>query len=267
MSRHLILCFVVMAVSTGFVHSNPAKPAFWKGTPVDGMVEEMRSLCNDENDSFSCMKLKVMTFLDNVLKKDNYKLSEDIEVRSNGFSPVNEQRSEKDILAKVEDYVQSHDVTMNIPAAGAKVTLSPKSLNDDEFNVSVKFASGARSAVEGEKFPKFSYHKSNFHLSTARKSKLKKLFVPLFVFVLLKAMTLIPLALGVLGLKAWNALQLSFFSFITAFSLAIFQLCKKLAADSHHPHIAAAGPWDHHKRSFGDETSEEAQNLAYNAFA
>lgn len=121
---------------------------------------------------------------------------------------------------------------------------------------------------------------------TARKSKLKKLFVPLFVFVLLKAMTLIPLALGVLGLKAWNALQLSFFSFITAFSLAIFQLCKKvssksppacgyflnflhsqLAADSHHPHIAAAGPWDHHKRSFGDEPSDEAQNLAYNAFA
>jgi hypothetical protein len=57
---------------------------------------------------------------------------------------------------------------------------------------------------------------------------LKKLFIPLFVFVLLKAMTLIPLALGVLGLKAWNALQLSFFSFITAFSLAIFQLCKKV---------------------------------------
>lgn len=42
-------------------------------------------------------------------------------------------------------------------------------------------------------------------------------------------MTLIPLALGVLGLKAWNALQLSFFSFITAFSLAIFQLCKKVS--------------------------------------
>lgn len=65
-------------------------------------------------------------------------------------------------------------------------------------------------------------------LSTARKSKLKKLFIPLFVFVLLKAMTLIPLALGVLGLKAWNALQLSFFSFITAFALAVFQLCKKV---------------------------------------
>lgn len=151
MSRHVILCFVVMAVSSGFVFANPAKPAFWKGTPVDGMVEEMRSLCNDEKDSFACMKFKVMNFLDTVLKKDNYKLTDDVEVRHNGFAPINEQRSEKDILEKVEDYVQSHDVTVNIPAVGAKVTLSPKSLNNDEFNVSVKFAAnGARSAAEGE---------------------------------------------------------------------------------------------------------------------
>jgi Protein of unknown function (DUF1676) len=150
MSRHVILCFAVIAVSSGFVFANPTKPAFWKGTPVDGLVEEMRSMCNEENDSFSCMKLRVMNFLDTVLKKDSYKLTEDVEVRHNGFKPTNEQRSEKDILEKVEDYVQSHDVTVNIPTVGAKVTLSPKSLNDDEFNLSVKFASnGARSAAEG----------------------------------------------------------------------------------------------------------------------
>lgn len=51
------------------------------------------------------------------------------------------------------------------------------------------------------------------------------------VFVLLKAMTLIPLALGVLGLKAFNALQLSFFSFVASIALAIFQLCKKVRRD------------------------------------
>lgn len=149
MTRGVVLCFVVIAVFTGFVHSSPAKPAFWKGTPVDGLVDEMRSLCSEENDSFACMKLKVMNFIDTILKKDNYKITDDVEVRRNGFEPVNEQRSEKDILEKVEDYVQSHDVTMNIPAVGAKVTLSPKSLNEDEFNVSIKFTSGARSAVQG----------------------------------------------------------------------------------------------------------------------
>jgi hypothetical protein len=61
-----------------------------------------------------------------------------------------------------------------------------------------------------------------------KKSKLKKIMIPILVFVLLKAMTLVPLALGVLGLKAWNALQLSFFSFIVSFALAVFQLCKKV---------------------------------------
>lgn len=147
MLRNVILCLVVMA---GLVHSNPAKPAFWKGTPVDSFVEEMRSMCNDENDSFSCMKLKVMNFLDTVMKKDNYKITDDVEVRHNGYSPVDEQRSEKDILEKVEDYVQSHDVTVNLPMAGAKVTLSPKGLNEDEFNVSFKFSSGARSVAEGK---------------------------------------------------------------------------------------------------------------------
>lgn len=150
MTRSIVFCFVVIAVSTGFVYSNPAKPAFWKGTPVDGLVEEMRSMCNDENDSFSCMKFKLMNFLDTVMKKDNYKITEDVEVRHNGYAPVNEQRSEKDVLEKVEDYVQSHDVTVNVPAVDAKVTISPKGLNEDEINFSVKFASSARSAVEGK---------------------------------------------------------------------------------------------------------------------
>lgn len=110
----------------------------------------------------------------------------------------------------IENYVQSHDVTVDLPIAGAKFTISPKNL-EEELNLSIKFPTEGRSAVE------------------ARKSKLKKIFIPILVFVLLKAMTLVPLALGVLGLKAWNALQLSFFAFIVSVSLAIFQLCKKVS--------------------------------------
>lgn len=142
----------------------------------------------------------------------NYQLSDDVEVRHNGYAPsAYEQRSEKDVFEKVADYVQSHDISVNLPVADAKVTISPKALNEGEFNVNVKFAdSGARS------------------VEARGKSKLKKIMMPILVFVLLKAMTLVPLALGVLGLKAWNALQLSFFSFIISFALAIFQLCKKV---------------------------------------
>ncbi|KAE8750868.1 hypothetical protein FOCC_FOCC002296 [Frankliniella occidentalis] len=87
-----------------------------------------------------------------------------------------------------------------------------------------------------------------FGVAGKSKGKLRRMVVPLLVFVLLKAMTLIPLALGVLGLKAWNALQLGFFSFVIALSLAVFQLCKKIAADQApvsqlSAHVA---PWDAH---------------------
>jgi Protein of unknown function (DUF1676) len=129
-------------------------------------------------------------------------------VRSNGYRPAYEQRSEKDVLDKVEEYVQTHDVAIDFPSADAKITLGTKALNEGEFNVNVKF-----DKVEAR-----------------GKSKLKKIMIPIMVFVLLKAMTLVPLALGVLGLKAWNALQLSFFSFIVSFALAVFQLCKKVRA-------------------------------------
>lgn len=68
-SFKVVLC--LMAI-TGFAAANPQ--SFWKGTPMDGMVEQMRSMCNEENDALSCMKFKVMNFLDTVFKKDNYQV-------------------------------------------------------------------------------------------------------------------------------------------------------------------------------------------------
>lgn len=122
-----------------------------------------------------------------------------------------------------------------------------------------------------------------------KKHKIRKILVPIMIFILLKAMTLVPLAIGVLGLKAWNALQLSFFSFIISIALAIFQLCKKIASDSAAPAVHAAGPWEYSAahyaaaRNFllGDEelapevasaespavpSEGAAQNLAYSAY-
>lgn len=121
-------------------------------------------------------------------------------------------RSSGDFFDSIEGFIQSHDVTFKLPIADTQITVSPRNLDNDELSLNVKFnKEGARSVGE------------------ARKAKLKKIIVPILVFVLLKAMTLIPLAIGVLGLKAWNALQLSFFSFVVSVALAIFQLCKKVS--------------------------------------
>lgn len=62
---------VCVVVFTSLAYASLAKKAF---TPIDGMVEEMRSLCVGGDDSLSCMKYKVMNFLNNILQKDNYKV-------------------------------------------------------------------------------------------------------------------------------------------------------------------------------------------------
>ncbi|KFB51867.1 AGAP012549-PA-like protein [Anopheles sinensis] len=247
-------CVVIAAVvmMAGLVAANPAasKPAFWKDTPMDGMVREMRSLCETDKDSAACLKLKIMNFLDTVFKKDNFQISDDVEVRGNG-ALANEARGPSGLVEQVENYLRSHDVTFKLPIADAKVTVSPRNIQNDELSVTFNFPSASTGrGVE------------------ARKSKLKKIVIPIMVFILLKAMTLIPMALGVLGLKAWNSLQLSFFSFVVSVGLAIFQLCKKLAADSHHPHIAAHGPWET-RRSFAnvEQPAFEGQDVAYRAYA
>lgn len=123
---------------------------------------------------------------------------------------MSEGRAPAGLVEQIENYVRSHDVTFKMPIAGARVTVSPRNLEQDELNVTFNFPAGSGRGIE------------------ARKSKLKKIVIPIMVFILLKAMTLIPMALGVLGLKAWNSLQLSFFSFVVSVGLAIFQLCKKV---------------------------------------
>lgn len=117
---------------------------------------------------------------------------------------------------------------------------------------------------------------NTYPLFAGRKNKLKKILVPILVFVLLKAMTLIPLAIGVLGLKAWNALQLSFFSFLISISLAMFQLFKKLGGDAPPTAALHAAPWQEYNQYAAARTllldqaadkDVDAQQLAYNAYS
>ncbi|XP_043266918.1 uncharacterized protein [Venturia canescens] len=246
--KFLVLCSIVaLAVA------QPAKPEVWKSASMDAMVDQSKVECAQKNDEVACMKFKVLNLLDQIFRKDNFKVSESVEVTRN-TETVDEAsaRSDASFLDTMQNYLVSHDVTFKLPLDSA-VKVSARNIEDDQLTFDVKFGQGR--AVE-----------------EARKSKLKKVIIPILVFVLLKAMTLIPLAIGVLGLKAWNALQLSFFSFVVSVGLAIFQLCKKIAADSHSAPLAAHGPWEYQAaqyRSFQDQPSTvaSAQDLAYAAYA
>lgn len=125
---------------------------------------------------------------------------------------IGEARStSSDILDALSNYVQRNDVSLDLPVADSKLTISARNLQDDEVDFKVKFNDGA---VE------------------SRKSKLKKVAIPILTFILLKIITLVPLGLGILGIKAFNALQLSFFSFVISVGLAVFQLCRKVRSNN-----------------------------------
>ncbi|XP_044594875.1 uncharacterized protein LOC123272241 [Cotesia glomerata] len=247
MNKFIVVLTAVVALAA----AQPAKIEAWKSSNMDSIVEQTKSDCARNNDDMACMKFKVLNLLDQIFRKDNFKVSDAIEVTRNS-QPVEETaRSESSFIDTVQNYLVSHDVTFKMPLDAA-VKVSARNIENDQLSFDLKFGQGR--AVE-----------------EARRSKLKKVIIPIMVFVLLKAMTLIPLAIGVLGLKAWNALQLSFFSFVVSVGLAIFQLCKKIAADSHSAPISAHGPWEYQAqyRGFSDQADDQsaAQHLAYAAYA
>jgi hypothetical protein len=49
--------------------------AFWQETPMDGAVQELETKCAQRNDQVSCLKFKVLNLLDQIFRKDSYKVS------------------------------------------------------------------------------------------------------------------------------------------------------------------------------------------------
>jgi hypothetical protein len=71
MVSNKVMCLVAFALF-GMAVAQPPKQAFWKGTSMDGMVEEMRSGCAEGSDPAACIKYKVMSLLDSIFKKDTF---------------------------------------------------------------------------------------------------------------------------------------------------------------------------------------------------
>ena len=66
----LIVCCAILVISK----AQPAKNEFWKGTSMDAMVEQTKLECSQKNDEISCMKFKILNLLDQLFRKDNYKV-------------------------------------------------------------------------------------------------------------------------------------------------------------------------------------------------
>uniref|UniRef100_A0AAR5P7A0 Protein osiris 19 n=1 Tax=Dendroctonus ponderosae TaxID=77166 RepID=A0AAR5P7A0_DENPD len=161
-----------------------------------------------------------------------------------------------------ENFMKSNEVAMELPF-GTTVTVSGRNLDNEEVDLKLRLGSGNE-------------------VQARKKSKVKKILAPILIVLLLKAITLIPLALGILGIKTWNALQLSFVSFVTSIVLAVWKLCAKFSDHHQAPHIVHESvhdvhvphvyheshhdhhhdPWDHHYH----RSDDSPQQLAYNGY-
>ncbi|XP_001358908.3 uncharacterized protein Osi19 isoform X1 [Drosophila pseudoobscura] len=269
------LLLVIFGVAALVAVGQTAAGASTQQLPLQRLIAEEQSKCASGQDSMACIKERAMRFVDSVMSKDSYTLS-NLEVRSNGqkMSPINDARarasSADGFMDALENYIQGHDVSMNLPMADAKITVSARNLANDELSLNLQLnGDDDDSAVDGEARGK----KGNI-FKKGKKHRLRKLAMPILVLILLKAITVIPMAIGILKIKAFNALALGFFSFLVSVGLAIFQLCKKIAHDHHHTaHITAHGPWD--GRTFGsvavpapvvEQPQQLAQEMAYKGY-
>nr|CAI5852278.1 unnamed protein product [Callosobruchus analis] len=198
-----------------------------------------------DEDPLGYLGAAVTSFIEGFLEQDSYKVSEDVEVSRNDetLSEVN-QRS-LDLERKIENYVKTHDLTFKLPIGG-KITMGARNLDNDELDVTWKFEDRSIEARHRHK-----------------KNNIKRIVLPFLVIILLKAIVIVPLALGVLIWKAFQALQLSLISFVISSGLAIFQFARKIAENNAHAHVVAEPPAHAHiARSI-----DEPQMMAYSAYA
>ncbi|XP_049762361.1 uncharacterized protein LOC126088275 [Schistocerca cancellata] len=136
----------------------------------------------------------------------------------------------------VTGWLRSHELHTDL--LGTRLVVSARNLDEGRLDLSLSLDDDDDDAdddsddanTEEEGRSKINKIKKKIK-KKLKKGKLRKLLVPIAILVLVKALTVAPLLLGVLGLKAWNALQLGFGSFVLSLGLAVWQLCQKLSSD------------------------------------
>lgn len=67
--KYFVLCSILALAA-----AQPAKLEVWKSASMDSMVEQTRAECAQKNDEVACMKFKVLNLLDQIFRKDNFKV-------------------------------------------------------------------------------------------------------------------------------------------------------------------------------------------------
>ncbi|KDR14187.1 hypothetical protein L798_11595, partial [Zootermopsis nevadensis] len=153
--------------------------------------------------SMSCLRLKVLTYLDSVVGAQY----------SRSLDESDAENLDAMILSRVTRYLKGHEFKVQLPEIlfqEAILTFRPgKSLTD--FKV---------------EFPKPDANEDRA-ISQARGILKKKLLLPLLLLFKLKLKALMPIVVAIIGVKALKALILSKLAILLVAGFLIMQLCKK----------------------------------------
>lgn len=279
-----IVCFVYLAQFGSCLPA--ADPAL--DIPVQGlhnpnsisstkeeMMENIYSDCVNKG-SYSCLKLKLFTFVDKMLTKDNINLFEGVTVvktlpiTNNGDGapramPVSGD-VESMITSRLENFLSTH--TLKIDLKGIDVmnalTRAGRSISDEEDEEDVE-ARGKHDIIK-------------------KKHKKGKDMLPLFLLLKMKFAALLPFILGGIALIAGKALLIGKIALVLSLIIALKKLLSHQKAVTYeivsHPHHSASH--EVHHDSYGGGAaggdsyggghgggwgrSSNAQDMAYSSY-
>lgn len=219
-----VIAVVVLAI--GLVSALPQKEARSLNS-IQTENDVLESIYKDcmQKDSASCMKVKVLSFIDkwftNQGQKDTFTIAEGVTVVKTSDKQDGAPRASADgslesvILSKVQNFLQTH--TIKIDLEGSKimnaVTSTGRALNDVVDNLTED------ESLEEE--------------GRGKKKKAQKLLGPLMAALAMKAAALIPLALGAIALLAGKALIVGKIALVLSAILGL----KKLLSGGHGKHV------------------------------
>ncbi|XP_018341463.1 PREDICTED: uncharacterized protein LOC108748016 [Trachymyrmex septentrionalis] len=207
------------------------------------VLQDIYHRCTDSESMLSCVKPKVLAYINNVVRQDKLAITEDLAIVKSRDVPEHKEDyfpSQYDaadpskrkllrtmMLEKLDAYLSSHQLEAKLPEAIVGSSIVPRSLVDSmPKSLTIPLSD---SSEQGRGF-------------------VKKVMIPFLLGLKFKATALVPLALALIALKTWKALTLGLLSMVLSGAMILFKLTKpKIAYEVvhyGHPPIEHPPHWD-----------------------
>ncbi|XP_012055521.1 PREDICTED: uncharacterized protein LOC105618602 [Atta cephalotes] len=209
------------------------------------VLQDIYHRCTDSESMLSCVKPKVLAYVNNAMKQDKLAITEDLAIvksrdvpehKAEDYFPSQYDAADPSkrkllrtmMLEKLDAYLSSHQLEAKLPEAIMGSSIVPRALVDS-MPKSLTLPLSDSSSEQGRGF-------------------VKKVMIPFLLGLKFKATALVPLALALIALKTWKALTLGLLSMVLSGAMILFKLTKpKIAYEVvhyGHPPIEHPPHWD-----------------------